>query len=35
VRRDAEEIAARVRTLSLATHPAFQARYVASLDFPA
>lgn len=34
-RRSAEEIATRVRTLSLATHPDFQSRYVASLDFPA
>lgn len=34
-RRVAEETAARVRTLSLATDPAFQARFVASLDFPA
>ncbi len=34
-RRRAEEIAERVRTLSLATHPDFQRRYIASLDFPA
>ncbi len=34
-RRTAEEIATSVRTLSLAEHPDFQTRYIASLDFPA
>lgn len=34
-RRSAEQIATRVRTLALATHPEFQDRYVAALDFPA
>lgn len=34
-RRRAEEIAGGVATLSLATHPDFQRRYIAALDFPA
>ncbi len=34
-RRRAEEIAGAVRTLQLASHPDFQRRYIASLDFPA
>jgi len=34
-RRMGEEIATSVRTLSLAGHPDFQTRYIASLDFPA
>lgn len=34
VRRRAEEIAASVRTLELVSHPDFQSRYIASLDFP-
>ena len=33
-RRRAEELASTVRTLSLASHPDFQRRYIASLDFP-
>lgn len=33
-RRRAEEIATSVRTLELASHPSFQQRYIASLDFP-
>ncbi len=34
VRRHAEQLAGEVQTVELASHPDFQARYIASLDFP-